>query len=201
MGRHVGLVSAALALPATACGGDTTAGADAGPPPIEAPAAAPFHYVAHLPQGEAQRDRLCNGDRDDRFTRWYCAGDTAPAIDGIETILAGVGIDVDEINDDQDQFAAVSHSTALDPLSATVLNPRVVFISGVTDAGFATVAFKRGQFVVELALRDLDEDTINFYLVMYRLSCLPDCTPAELRYIGYKPAAGRGAVAGSPSAA
>ncbi len=168
-------------------GGDTTPGdPDAGhldpdaadPPPID-DTGTPFNYVASLPHGESQRAALCALERDDRFRRWYCSGSSAPTIDGLAAVLAGVKLGEDGFPQSGDAFAAVAHSTALGPVGASVLNPRVVFLSTFDETEFAATIFTRGEFVVELAMKDLVHNQINFYLVMYHLACSPDCTTAD----------------------
>jgi hypothetical protein len=203
---HAHLRLLRLILPATlaalaACGGGSAGDApdaalaahDAAPPPADAGADAvpgpfgpPFNYVADLPRGEAARARLCALPRDDRFRRWYCAGASAPTVDGVAALLAGVQLGEDGFPEagDGDRFAALAHSTALSPLDATPLNLRVVFFSKFAEAEFATLLYTRGEHVAELAMRDLVHDTIDFYLVVFQLACGGACSEADLHLDG-----------------
>jgi hypothetical protein len=141
----------------------------------------PYNYVAHLPKGERQRAALCALERDDRFRRFYCSGTTAPRLDGIATLLAGVGLGQRGfgINGDGDALSVTAHSTALGPLGASVLNPRVIFLSRSDQPELAAVIFTRGERMVELAMKDLVHQQINFYALVYRLPCGDDCREAD----------------------
>jgi hypothetical protein len=181
-----------LLMGALGCGTTGSAGpadVDAAPDAPAAPDAAmpgplgpPFDYVAGLPQGEAARAHLCGLPRDDRFRRWYCAGASAPTIEGIASLLAGVQLGEDGFPElgCGDNFAVVAHSTALLPLDATPLNPRVVFSSKPDEAELAAAIYTRGELVAELAMKDLVHNQLDFYLVMFHLPCGRACTEADL---------------------
>jgi hypothetical protein len=134
--------------------------------------------VEHLARGRAQRTLTCGRGNQDRLAQWYCAGETAPVVTGIEDLMVALGVK-DLANPNAMLFALTSHSSSLVTRSTSVLNPRAVVFSQPGELDYLAVGFVRGDGFAEVAAFDPSKQQINFYLVSYKKGCEPECSNVE----------------------
>jgi hypothetical protein len=162
----------------------------------------PTDPLAHLPRGDAQRERLCSRDGDDLLRAALCADepwrprsivDVQKALYIDEPRLSGVN-----------GFAMTGHSTSLGSRSISAINPRMIAVrvehpvfddqlngaapgsqggALVPSLEPVAVAFARGEQFMELMLRDRIDHELRFYLLLFRQACNDSeagCKPGDL---------------------
>ncbi|HEX6245318.1 MAG TPA: hypothetical protein VFZ61_30560 [Polyangiales bacterium] len=167
--------------------GQSDAGADAahvspGPGELDASPALFLRLpdpVANLPRGEEQRRRLCARGRDDLVVDAFCA-DVPPRVTSLAELLTLLDVSPKDYIGSRG-FAISGHSTSLSKRSVSAINPRVIFmhVEAPTEP-LLSVAFTRGEPIVELVVRSRASRELQFYVVTFALPCQHDCSPGEL---------------------
>ncbi|HEY4223806.1 MAG TPA: hypothetical protein VGO62_20760 [Myxococcota bacterium] len=143
------------------------------------------NLFAGLPQHEAQREKLCARGRVNAVTAVFCDSE-APKLDSIAGLQALLDLRLDV--DDKPGFTLVGHSTAIATRSISAINPGSVIVSlpahpddlnGApgkirTDGNIVTLAYARGDQIVELAVTPPGGE-IAFYLLHYERPCGDAC--------------------------
>ncbi len=150
--RH--LVIPALALAAAACE----------PPSVDS------DPLSGLLTHEAQRQALCARGRADAVTAVFCGADP-PDITSLTDLEDALGMSFDELH--RPGFAFTANSSALSARQVTAITPRVVMVRTPDqrdDASFMTIAYERGEGLVEMGVRPPGGDTA-LYLLHYEQPC------------------------------
>lgn len=137
--------------------------------------------LSHLPKYEEQRRALCDRGRQDAVTTAFC-GDASPAVTSLVDVqrLLDVALEGEELPG----FSLIGHSSALPSRSVSAINPGSVIVSlpqdprvlnGApgrrrTDGNIVTVAYARGDQMVELAVTPPGGE-IAFYILRYEQPC------------------------------
>ncbi len=136
--------------------------------------------LSGLPSGDAQLRALCARGRVDAVTDAFCGPEPAriESLGDLQRLLS-----LAPTNDSGEPAASLAltgHSSALFGRGVSALNPRAVFVEfpeDRADRNFVSLAFARGEQVVELAAQPPDEDgvaTPTFYLLRYSQACTGD---------------------------
>ena len=157
--------------------------------------------VAQLPRGAEQRKRLCAHDGDDMIRDLYCAAEPA-RIESLIDLQKALFIEQSRLTG-VNGLSITGHSTSLGARSISSINPRLVAVRiehPLFDAhdnpvapgsqGRLTpalepvsIAFSRGEQLVELMLRDRVDHELRFYLLSFRNACNDSdagCKPGDL---------------------
>ena len=137
--------------------------------------------LSGLPAGDAQLQALCGRGRVDAVTAVFC-GSSPPALTGLLDLQRLLRLLPDAEGDTPAAaFSLTGHSSALFGRGVSALNPRAVFVGFPeerTDGNFVSLAFARGEHVVELAAQPPAADGVaapaTFYLLRYSQACLGD---------------------------
>jgi hypothetical protein len=137
--------------------------------------------LSALPTGDAQLQELCGRGRVDAVTTLFCAAEP-PRIDGLVGLQRLLGLSPTSANGvPAAGFALTGHSTGLFGRGVSALNPRAIFVGFPdqrADGNFVTLAYARGEQVVELAAQPPGVDGIpapaTFYLLRYSQACSGD---------------------------
>jgi hypothetical protein len=161
---------------------------DAGPPHVFDPDATSALFlrfpdpVANLLHGEEQRAQLCTRGRDDLVTDAFCGG-SAPRITSLADLLTLLDVDPSAPVAGA-SFSITGHSTSLTKRSASAINPRVIFTrSEYGSSPLLSVAFTRGETIVEIVTRNRTTKELQFYVVSFTLRCNDaggECSPGEV---------------------
>lgn len=141
--------------------------------------------LSHLPRHEEQRRALCERGRVDAVTTALC-GTAPPALTSLLDLqrLLDVSLEPSGGVDEIPGFSLIGHSSALPARVVSAINPGSVIVSlpqdprvlnGApgrrrTDGNIVTVAFARGDQMVELAVTAPGGE-ISFYIVRYEQAC------------------------------
>jgi len=165
-------------------------------PVIRAPHPA-ADLFAGLPEGEAQRRRLCARGHTDAISQLFC-GDEAPAIESLVDLQRALGIAFDNpglpqrenvtgnAREGNPAFVFLGHTTSLTARIVSPISPRVIVFKppvhtgrsgGYTvakfqaDPEFRALAFTRGEQIVELVDRDPASGDLRFFVVRFEQAC------------------------------
>ena len=113
-------------------------------------------------------ERFCARGLADPVSRDLCASASPTSFSGLVKSLR---------LDAYYQFAITTNSASLDARRVNPLNPRLILMrydarTTAPDAGFAALAFTRGEPLVELVSRDPVSGELRFLLVGFALACM-----------------------------
>jgi mono/diheme cytochrome c family protein len=138
--------------------------------------------LSALPAGDVQLRALCERGRRDAVIAAFC-GPEPPRIESLADVQRLLSLTpVADDNGPAASLALTGHSSALFGRGVSALNPRAVFVEfpeDRADGNFASLAFARGEQVVEIAAQPPDNDDGNpsaptFYLLRYTQACSGD---------------------------
>jgi hypothetical protein len=157
--------------------------------------------LVQLLRGEAQRQRMCAHDGDDMLRSLFC-GDEPAKIESLVDLQKALYIDQPRLTG-VNGLSIAGHSTSLGARSISSINPRVVAVRiehplfDAHDNPVApgsqgrlkpelepvSIAYSRGEQLVELMVRDRVDHELRFYLMAFRQACNDSeagCKPGDL---------------------